>query len=90
MKLLEAGRREVLRDFMIAATAAIQDSWGKLPALCAVALDRAKAVDATSEEVERDVSARALVAAGEKVRSFFGYVYIPDRETQGYIIRLPY
>ena len=59
----------MLRDFMIAATGAIQDSWGKLPALCAVALNSAKEVDATAEEVERDVSARALVAAEEKVRS---------------------
>ena len=74
MKLLEASRREVLRDFMIAATGAIQNSWGKLPELCAFALESAKAVDATSGEVERDVSARALAASEEKVHSVFGYV----------------
>lgn len=64
----------MLRDFMISATAAIQNSWSKLPELCAFALESAKAVDATSGEVERDVSARALIASEEKVRSVFGYV----------------
>lgn len=67
MKLLEASRREVLRDFMIAATAAIQDSWSKLPALCGVPSATAMEVDAAAEEVERDVTARALVASEEKV-----------------------
>ncbi|CAM9738969.1 unnamed protein product [Pylaiella littoralis] len=68
MKDLECERRQVLRDFMVAATAATSESWSKLHELCQPACDSASAVDASRGTVDAEVSSLAVMGMEEKKR----------------------
>lgn len=76
MKDLECERRQVLRDFMVAATAATSESWSKLHELCQPACDSANAVDASRGTVDAEVSSLAVMGMEEKV----GGVTVNDSE----------
>lgn len=70
MKDLEAERRGTLRTFMISANVSVEESWSKLPEMCGPAKNSARAVNATNEAVDLEVTANAAAGVDEKVSPY--------------------
>lgn len=68
MRTLEAERRGTLRDFLVAANAALDASWAKLAPLTGPPIRCAAELDASQAAVDTDVTARATTGVEEKVR----------------------
>lgn len=69
MKRLEVQRRDVLRAFLISASEAAGDSWGKLQSLCYGFKDSSVAFKADASAVDSEIAAKTARGVAHKVGS---------------------